>query len=491
MAIFGNKKKGAEPESTPAAPVVGGNNKSKNSMNEFFDISVTESALEVFDTNKNYFGGDKRDGTAYYIGMMLHTDDIGGFSKKTKNDPDKGSLVEAVRGGNIDAYVTPEQNDSGELIFIPTEKTFSYAGEFSMLTDAEYEVVKIDTRSGEVIKTGKKLPYRTFKRPLDDAEAISSLIGETDSQPAQAVPVPVPQPASVPVSKPVSTPAPVVQTAPVPEAGIANIPTASPPAAGRYQSAPVAAAEADESKDEDLDEELEEDNGDPADTVYTEADVVTAVTRKYYSEGLNLEVSSEPFEQMFVAGNRQILFDEKQKDGFVDGELNRMAKNANIEIQRLRQKRMQEMREYFLMVASDGALGVQKQHDMHNAGTDCGRQKIDLDRQRKDKVENLDGLVSEKRAEIEREFEKHKKIAMDEGARKAGLEFNTKFGRLHSDKLERLPDRIRETIESDYNRDLREIFYTRQDRAMTSYDFMTTELLKTISRSMFVELGKE
>ncbi|GHU57212.1 hypothetical protein AGMMS49975_22270 [Clostridia bacterium] len=118
--MFGRKKENHETK-TDTAPVIVGRGQ-KNAMNEFFDISVTENALEVFDENKNYFGGDKRDGSAYYIGMMLRTDDVGGFSKKTKNDPDKGAYrrggtrrqyrrvyhARAKRGGRIDIYSDSE-----------------------------------------------------------------------------------------------------------------------------------------------------------------------------------------------------------------------------------------------------------------------------------------------------------------------------------------------------------------------------------------------
>jgi hypothetical protein len=507
MSLFG-KKNQSENQAATATPAAtdtaqtSAPRKLKSEMEDFFDVSVPDNVLETFDANTNYFSGDKRADTAFYVGMLLHTEDVGGFNKKTKGNADKGRIIEAVRGGNIDAYVTPEQNEAGELIFIPNEKTFNFIEEFSMLTDVEYEVVKIHTRTGAVTKTGNRASFIQFRKPIKDPLALVEILGGIGSAPANAPqsisPLDIMPPragAAAAVPPPIAANPTSVSAAgtgateqPVPNPAFIPPPPPTPPVIATAANVPK---QANKAKPAAAQNSVPIDSGEPVDAIYTEGDVQRAVSRIYHAEGLNLEVTSVPFEQIFVEGNKQILFDENQKDGFVDGELNRMAKNANVEIRRLREKHMQNMREYFLTMVSESAAMTQKKYDIHDPSTDCGRQKAELDDKRRDKVDNLDAIVSEKKKELETEYATQRRIAQENAARKAADEYNIKYGRLHADKLENLSNKIREGIESEYNRDLREIYYTRQDRAVTSFDYITTELLKHISSDMFVKMVKE
>jgi hypothetical protein len=503
--MFSNKKDKGKKVQTPP-PVAEQNavtsaarSKQKSGMEEFFNISVPESALETFDENKNFFQGDKRDESARYVGMMLHAETIGGFNKKSKGDADKGMIIEAISGGNIDTYITAEQNAADELIFIPTGKTFDFLEDFSILTNAEYEAVKIHFRNGAIEKTGIVKSFAKFRNVQKGTDSIGELLGAAIQVSTSSAETAIPPVASTPPTAPVLTVPPALpagaEVPPVPALTIPDTsaaPQLAPPTADASapvnptetpaapQSAPAVLAQEDDSPDEEDD-----------DAVYTEADVTREVTRRYYSEGLDLVVSPNPFDLMFVSGNKQILFETDQKDGFVDGELNRMAKNANVELQRLRQKRLYNMRKDFLESASECAILLQQKHDIQDPTTEFGRKKADLEDKRKGKVETIDALVSEESARLNQDYSRTLQAVMEEGARKAKSEYALKHGKDHSRKIERLPADIRTRIQSEHSVELNELYHERQSVVITSFDYMTTQLLKELSQKQFVELIKE
>src|SRR5699024_4768797 len=71
------------------------------------------------------------------------------------------------------------------------------------------------------------------------------------------------------------------------------------------------------------------------------------MVRKFYSDELGLEVTSEPFDAQFMQGNPYIPFPEDRPAGWVNEQLNEMSREANLELARMHQDNLWQMRERY------------------------------------------------------------------------------------------------------------------------------------------------
>lgn len=115
----------------------------ENNLSSVLNVSVPETLLEEL-TNNSRFTYIDGNGETRYVAFMLKTDDIGGLNKKSKNDEDKGQLIELINAAHIKCLVTEQTFKDNVLIFLPEEDTISHLGEFSFLHDKPLYIVFVD-----------------------------------------------------------------------------------------------------------------------------------------------------------------------------------------------------------------------------------------------------------------------------------------------------------------------------------------------------------
>ena len=115
----------------------------ENNLSSVLNVSVPETLLEEL-TNNSRFTYIDGNGETRYVAFMLKTDDIGGLNKKSKNDEDKGQLIELINAAHIKCLVTEQTFEDNVLIFLPEEDTISHLGEFSFLHDKPLYIVFVD-----------------------------------------------------------------------------------------------------------------------------------------------------------------------------------------------------------------------------------------------------------------------------------------------------------------------------------------------------------
>lgn len=170
MALFKGKKKDAEAHETSAPKRLRKNER----LSSVFKETVMEQVLADMRDNSEFDVAGPADfasGTGhevYHVAWLLEVSSIGGLSKKTARDEDRGSIIECVNSNRIKVILNDAMDSMNVLGFIMDKATIDAMSEFGILRDAQYQTMYISD-DGSVMSTEGSVSV-TF----EDAELISS-----------------------------------------------------------------------------------------------------------------------------------------------------------------------------------------------------------------------------------------------------------------------------------------------------------------------------
>lgn len=150
----------------------------KNTLEELIQPTMVDNELEAV-SQANPFMVQGKDGSESLAGLLVHTDAIGGLSKKNKKDEDKGSFINAIASANNELFIwgTEELLQANELVLIPTEKNVDLLDEYDFLKTFEgkpvlYEVVLIH-EDGSITRTGSKITLPEVIQAVQDSNSVA------------------------------------------------------------------------------------------------------------------------------------------------------------------------------------------------------------------------------------------------------------------------------------------------------------------------------
>lgn len=150
----------------------------KNTLEELIQPTMVDNELEAV-SQANPFMVQGKDGSESLAGLLVHTDAIGGLSKKNKKDEDKGSFINAIASANNELFIwgTEELLQANELVLIPTEKNVDLLDEYDFLKTFEgkpvmYEVVLIH-EDGSITRTGSKITLPEVFQAVQDSNSVA------------------------------------------------------------------------------------------------------------------------------------------------------------------------------------------------------------------------------------------------------------------------------------------------------------------------------
>lgn len=150
----------------------------KNTLEELIQPTMVDNELEAVN-QANPFMVQGKDGSESLAGLLVHTDAIGGLSKKNKKDEDKGSFINAIASANNELFIwgTEELLQANELVLIPTEKNVDLLDEYDFLKTFEgkpvlYEVVLIH-EDGSITRTGSKITLPEVFQAVQDSNSVA------------------------------------------------------------------------------------------------------------------------------------------------------------------------------------------------------------------------------------------------------------------------------------------------------------------------------
>lgn len=480
----------------------------KSEMGDFIPDSVDSAVIPTVKQNTPFVITEK--GKHLYVGMLLDVTKIGGINKKSVNDKDKGGVIEAIKSGHIDAFVTPELNEKNQLLFIPTTKTIDRLSDYGMFRRVDgYEFVKLNDKLEIVEYTGVTATYDEYRMialgntPITDyVKPADVIIKGSDEDPtvshntvAQVV-----DKAKDIASSVASKVAPVVsnvsekikdkiaETTGIKDMQDAPAEKPAEQAAPQEQAAPAPApAAATETQQSANDAQPEEDE---QEVVYTETQVLSSVERVFHANNLDLTVSSDPFDQLFTLNNHLIKFDVDPRDSFVNERLNRMAIDANRDLQKLRSDNLKKLREKYFMLMALRVQEIANELDIENHSTSYGEYKQSVEDTKTKAIEELPDLVEKRQKIIEEAYNKRMEEVCENAARQARVDFKNRYQRQHNDDMNAVEGKVRAEIEANYTSSMNELFNARRNDALTSLDYNVTGVLQVLTedyKKMFEE----
>lgn len=498
MGLFGKKK--ATQSDVQTASVANSSSqpkkKKKDTMAAVLHESVTETAIEEMSHNQAFIVSQNNE--TKYACLLLRTADIGGLTKKSNKDEAKGSIIEQMNSGAIFVYISPQLMDDENIVIVPSAQTLQAMSEYSLLIQAPYELCLVHTDGG-VELTGTKMSYSNAKSIVVGDADIWNFLASEELQEEE-----------IPEETEEIEAEDTDDTDDEDESEDDRFDTVpddddmpfhdedgdlseneeefyDEPDADESFEPDSFIGESDETSNDELsDEESEEEEAEDEDIIPDDL-ITEVITRKFYSDDLGLEATTEPFDVQFLHGNPYIPFDENRGDGFLDQYLNQMARNANAEMKRLHQDNLFRMREFYFHLISAHCEEIQQQLDTSDATTQFGRLFDSLRQQKISNESELEQTVEEERAKLEKDWEQKLTMIGEEAAADAKRSYRERFGNQHDAEVNAVELNLQDKIEQAYQNNIRTMNQNRKIEASKRMDYGINKALQEVTK-MYMEL---
>lgn len=493
MAFWNKDKSEQGPDSSgaqdaQAQSVPSGRKEKPKKKNEMMSSVLKESVVEtvINDFQQNQAFIVERDGEELYVGLFFDTAAIGGLNRKSAKDEAKGSIIEAITSGRMKVLITEGLMDLDSMVVVPDSMTLDCMSEYSILSGLDYRLCLVDRDGGvetleqtmtlqqaaDVIISGGNVSMYLSDilggagapepEPSDEGAVPSDDGGFGDEMPFEGAPM---------GDEPVESSAPAAGEIPEPDGFV-------PPDDGgdigwsgndvQYEGGIF-----DEGEEQVYEEEPVEEL--PADMFEK------AMTRRFYSDDLGMEVTTDPFDSAFLHSNPYVPFNENRGAGWINDYLNQMSRDANTDMSRVHQDNLFKMREKFFMLVSLYCEDIMKALDYTDPTTYYGKlYKMILDA-KNEATDRLDRMVSDKKVLINDEWEHRLEEVAQSAAAAAMQQYRERHGRQHQDELYRIEPEIKEQIEDEFRDALRGMNDQRREEAARRLDLGVNEALKAVS----------
>ena len=310
--------------------------------------------------------------------------------------------------------------------------------------------------SSAVAKAGK--PGRQVEEMADDAAGAATS--------AAAAPVQPPPPAA---------PAP----APAPPAATAGQTRAASSAQQRIQRLKAAAqAASDQAKADPEIQNRQQAMAAPQRQQFDMSAMDQYVVRKYYSDELGLEVSSEPFDAMFLQSNPYVPFQEVDSDNWLDGYVNNLRRDANARLAKLHYENLMLMRTRFLSIVTEHCAEITKSVATDDPSSRFGFAAANLKKMKEDALAGIPAQAEAYKKENEEAYQTRMRTEMENAANVARANFINRYGKEHERELREIETDLRNALESEFVARLEELHDERRAEAKRQLDLGISEALR-------------
>lgn len=513
--------------------------RNKNAMRDIINESVTASALEQMANNED-FVIKKSDGTKNYVGMMLHMASIGGINKKSRKDEDKGEIIELINSGAIKTYMPDELYDDESIIIIPDEETLGNMEEFALLTEAPYYVTFVSTE-GDIEERDAEIDFVKWSSVVEGNQDIYDLLTENgfscdkdgniqiksenaesenadentsnednsenaenqkaandfedelsdDDAPADATNVMDKQ--AIAAATESNTPKGAHAKPKSVETVDKSVDTQK---VSEVETDPEDAASDDELNEEVPQAQAQQPVQQPAqqpvtNTIISDDSLDQAIKRRFYSDDLNLEVTTEPFDAQFLHTNNYVPFDENRGDGWLNGYINELSRTANIAMRKVHHDNLFRMREEYFKLISQHVEQIQKELSFEDKTTEYGKRYIHLLEDYNNNKKKSEATVAKEVEKLKKSWDENLKRIGEQAANNAKDNYINRYGKQHEDELNHVENKIEVKCRNDYDDSVRDLEDQRRYEAARRLDAGVYEVLRAVSDDYMKCLDEE
>lgn len=473
----------------------------KSRKSGFMSVIPESSVEEVFnqDFKPNTAFISEYNGVTCYFGFIVKAEDSKVINKKNLNDDNVGIFIKQIQESSIVICENQALLDEEKIFICPTQLGMTIMDEILYLKEIPFYIAYI-TDVYDIVDTGVKTDFNEVFSILNGEADISVFVNKLKGDTESAVEEDEDEESknADDVSKEASDEEDTVDDTDsldepdmVEDFDFDNAPANNDSdseddfldnAADLYSDEePVNDFYGDDDEDEE-DSELVTDANAETEPVFSADDFKQAVSFEFFTGDLDLKVSTDHFDALFLHWNEYNRFPTDREDGWINKRLNELSKEANHELAELHNNNLLKLREKYKYYVNNAAQEVAKAFDLNNPDGDIGKKKAELDKWFKEREKELSDAIVERRRQINKEYEEDCEKYVKASADSARRSYQERNAPLHKDRIESVDSEVRKELRIEFEEKLRDINEERRIGAKREFDDYLTDVQKGISK---------
>lgn len=202
------------------------------------------------------------------------------------------------------------------------------------------------------------------------------------------------------------------------------------------------------------------------------------VVRQYYSDDLGLVISSEPFDAMFLQSNPYVPFQEVISDGWLDGYVNNLRRDANARLAKLHYENLLLMRQRFVTIVTAHCADITKSVATDDPKSRFGFVKAQIDAHKEADLAEIPAKAEAYKQQAEDAFQSRLKAEMENAANVAKANFMNRYSKEHERELREIETDLRNNLEAEAVTALENLHAQRRAEAKRQLDAGISEALR-------------
>lgn len=393
MSLFKKKVKKTrtedvvETKKSKKSKKAGGKKSKVSDLPTIIEETILDSVMVELGNNFNFTFEDGN--ITKYVAMYFETASIGGLGKKSKNDEDKGAIINDINGGDIHVYTPLELLEKDAFIIIPNQESMAVLDEFLIMTNNTYGVAIIDETGDYTIIPDSNIEFSRFNDISEGRALVLDLLNElgvdVDNDDLESDD----------------------------QMEYENIYDSNDAFDDAYLEDDDEGVVFDEPVVETSDEidtdPIEEPIVEPEPEVETPVEVTPelfeeAITKVFNDASLGLEYSTETFDAILLAEETPVLLPTDRPDGWLNRQINELCTIANNELKTSRQDALKEVRRIYIGLQNKGYSGVASDYDNFREGSLSYDGYQELLKSHAEKLDLAKEKAETRREELEEKF---------------------------------------------------------------------------------------
>lgn len=213
----------------------------------------------------------------------------------------------------------------------------------------------------------------------------------------------------------------------------------------------------------------------------TDAEIQSAAERLFHAGDLDLQITTQPFDIQFMQKNEFVPISEDRGDGWLDGYVTQMIKNANSELKRLHKENLFKSRERYIRLITDQCERIAREVDVDDVTNQYYLARKAIREATTEKKNAMEIEVDKRRTDMQRAWDEELEQISESAKAAAKRNYLDKNATAHEAALRNVEIALSDEIEIEYNKQMTELNERRKAEAKRQLDIATTQTLITVS----------
>ena len=223
----------------------------------------------------------------------------------------------------------------------------------------------------------------------------------------------------------------------------------------------------------------------------TDAEIQDAVERLFHAGDLDLQITSQPFDMQFMQKNEFEPISEDRGDGWLDGYVTQMVKNANSELRKVHRQNLFKTRDQYIQLITQQCERIAHEVDVDDTTNPYYLARKAIRETTTEKKNAMEIEVDKRRTQMQQSWDEELENICESAKAAAKRNYLEKNSTAHEAALRNVEIALADEIEIDYNKQLTELNERRKTEAKRQLDIATTQALITMNEEYAKRLQEE